>query len=747
MHLLALSVLAIVAVASADECPLGWTFNAMGLWSNPLPCGAYPTPPSCTDKDAENNTAVLCGRKCSNTAGCLAFELFDESLCSIFVGELKQPFVPNTGSLTCVRDMQNGMHLGNGTFMLNGKEIRLFAGSLQHFRIHPDHWEHRILLAKAMGLNTVQTLIPWMMMEPNPSEFVTGGFMDIVRFTKLCQTHGMLMVLRPGPFISDGPDYGGFPWWLSAPNTDATSDGSGGILRVRSAGPLFLKRVDMFLTKVFALLRANKLLANQGGPIVMAQIDNEYGYFGHDKAYLEHLRDFWRDNLGDGVVIHSTDPPIPRVLGATRLPGVLQTVDFDYRGDASSYFSMLKGSQAVVSDIPQPLMCSEIYPGNLNYWSDQNFPNNYPPDGVASSIDNLLNTTLSGGSTSFALWLFASCTDFGYWGGTLFLGEWKPLIPTYDFGGPVDEAGVVRPLFGMLQTVLAKHGAVINTTLPPQPPVVAYGVVAMNEVLSLWDALPYLAPQPVKSSGVRTMEELGQGYGYILYSAPVPSFMGANTSFSMGGMRDRAEIYYDKTFAQACYRNPTVVDSHVCDPAVPFTGVPSQIDILVENMGRPCGGWEDAVVMYRGIQRFVEYNQQILSDYKIYNLPLTNVSTALVAHWKPVGPVPVQPPLFFRGQFTIQPGQVGDTFLTLIGWQKGQAFVNGNNVARYWGAVGPQYSFYVPAGWLHEGVNEVILFETSGLPTNMTVEFKAAHTIVTNGVIKLGHSEPAQATK
>jgi hypothetical protein len=120
-----------------------------------------------------------------------------------------------------------GFKIANGSFTLNGAPIRLFAGSLQHFRIHPDHWEHRLLTAKAMGLNAVQTLTPWMMMEPHPDEFVTDGFLDIVRFAQLAQKHGLMMVLRPGPFICDGPEFGGLPWWLLQQNSPhlVTPDG------------------------------------------------------------------------------------------------------------------------------------------------------------------------------------------------------------------------------------------------------------------------------------------------------------------------------------------------------------------------------------------------------------------------------------------------------------------------------------------------------------------------------------------
>jgi len=174
------------APTPAPICPTGFTTHVRGLWSNPKPCGYYPTPPNCTTVDKANNTAPLCAQKCKATTGCLAFELFASEACYIFLNKLGEPFVPNDQCLTCVLNRPTerqkatdlheasdsssspntaaGFEIRNGTFLLNSKPIRLFAGALQHFRIHPQHWEHRLALAKAMGLNAVQTLIPWMMM-------------------------------------------------------------------------------------------------------------------------------------------------------------------------------------------------------------------------------------------------------------------------------------------------------------------------------------------------------------------------------------------------------------------------------------------------------------------------------------------------------------------------------------------------------------------------------------------------------
>jgi hypothetical protein len=322
----------------------------------------------------------------------------------------------------------SGMTVGNGTFLLDGQPIRLFAGSLQHFRMHPDHWEHRLKLAKHMGLNAVQTLIPWFLMEPTPDAFVTDGFSDIVKFGKLCAKLELKIVLRPGPFICDGPDFGGLPWWLAQQGTAATTVAGSPAhkLRVRTSDPAYMQRVTIFYTKLFALLRSANLTAGQGGPIVMAQIENEYGSYGSDKVYLGQLRDLWRKGLGEGVVIHSTDGPQTQMLLGTRIEGVLNTID----GDPN--FDLLR----TIQPWPQPVMNSEVYTGGLAMWGSNRFPNGIVD--IAPVVDAMLGKNDTAGAAfnaSFTLWLFAGVTDFGFQGGNVQGVQY--LTPSYDFGSPV----------------------------------------------------------------------------------------------------------------------------------------------------------------------------------------------------------------------------------------------------------------------------------------------------------------------
>lgn len=731
---------------------------------------------------------------------------------------------PATQGASPVRVTQQGMTLGNGTFLLDGQPTRLFAGSLQHFRMHPNHWEHRLKLAKHMGLNAVQTLIPWFLMEPTPDAFVTDGFCDIVKFGQLCAKLGLKIVLRPGPFICDGPDFGGLPWWLAQQGTAATTlPGQPAFqLRVRTSDHAYMHRVELFYTKLFRLLRSANLTAGQGGPIVMAQIENEYGSYGSDKAYLGQLRDIWRKGLGDGVVIHSTDGPSEQMLLGTRIEGVLNTID----GDPN--FDLLR----TIQPWAQPVMNSEVYTGGLAMWGNPHFPSNSID--IAPVVDAMLSKNDTAGvafNASFTLWLFAGVTDFGFQGGSTQRVNY--LTPSYDFGSPVTESGVLRPQYAKLQTVLAKHGALVGSGPPPPPPPVAsFPLITMTEVLPLLDTavLAGLAPQPIVSATPRGMEELGIGYGYALYTTtvPEPQASNKNVGISLAGMHDRALIVLDKEPKLLCEGSFQVCGSASCGPvptppngstggcpdgffehasgywansrphtnatqpaagvaacgkrcsadaqcvafevydptnlqqchtfdkvmAPPFTpyanmltcvknsstamvaaatsastiegiGAAPVLDLLVENRGRSCYG-NGMVVPTTGIDRWVQADGQALPGWTIFPLgTMANVSGALAPLWGSISGTPVAP-AFYRGNFSIAAGHVADTYINLQGWGKGMAYINGHALARYY-HIGPQFTHYCPGGFLREGSNELILFETVYPKANRSVSFMAQH--------------------
>ncbi|KAG4115212.1 hypothetical protein ERO13_D12G069201v2 [Gossypium hirsutum] len=90
-------------------------------------------------------------------------------------------------------------------FWKDGKPFQITGGDLHYFRVLPEYWEDRLLRAKALGLNTIQTSIPWNLHEPEAGKLVFEGIVDLVSFLKLCQKLGLLAMLRAGPYICADP--------------------------------------------------------------------------------------------------------------------------------------------------------------------------------------------------------------------------------------------------------------------------------------------------------------------------------------------------------------------------------------------------------------------------------------------------------------------------------------------------------------------------------------------------------------
>jgi hypothetical protein len=422
------------------------------------------------------------------------------------------------------------------------------------------------------------------------------------------------------------------------------------------------------------------------------------------------------------------------MLLGSKIDGVLNTID----GDPN--FGLLR----TIQPWPQPVMNSEYYTGGLAMWGDGTFPKG--SIAISGPLDIMLSMADSAGipfNASFSLWLFTGVTDFGFTGGNVQGSNF--LTPSYDFGAPVTESGALRPLYAELQTVLAKHGAAVGSGPPPAPPAVtAFPSIVMTQALPLLDpaVLAALTPTPISSNTPRGMEELGVGYGYVLYSTTLdnaPELPTSGVSIALGGMHDRALVMLRGEPTLVC-DTPQMSCGSNCGPVPNETKAAVQanvtigpsVDLLVENRGRSCYG-NGMEIPTTGITRWVQANGRALPGYKIYPLgAMENVSTALAPLWQTnaVGANPIDglapSPAFYRGSFSIAAGAVADTYLNLKGWGKGMAYVNGHALARFFD-VGPQYTHYCPAGFLKEGSNEVILFETLYAQSNRSLSFMSHH--------------------
>ena len=567
----------------------------------------------------------------------------------------------------------------DNAFTLDGQPFRILSGAIHYFRVPRSYWDDRLYKARAMGLNTVETYVAWNLHEPRPGEFHFEDNLDIATFIETAARHDLKVILRPGPYICSEWDFGGLPAWLLKDPQ----------MRIRCAYPPFLQAVDRFFEAL--LPRIAPLQVTRGGPVIMAQIENEYGSYGDDKTYLAHLRDLLRRH-GIDVLLFTSDGESGRNLLAGTLDGIHATVNFGAGPERA--FRALRRFQ------PQgPLMCTEFWDGWFDYWG---FWHQTRP---ASRMANRYKRMLRAGA-SVNLYMWHGGTNFGFMNGANFaLGRYLPDVTSYDYDAPLSEAGELTKKYQAMRRVIGKYAPLPDLPLPAPAPKMDLGPVSVTGSISLWEALPALST-PVRLPNPEPMEFLGQSYGFILYRTHLRGPQGG--SLSILGLHDRAQVFLDGQPLGILTRNKP---SQKLAIHVPAGG--AQLDILVENMGRVNFG--PYLLDRKGILGGVLLGGHFVFDWETFCLPLEDLSQLGFA---PLSSPPAAP-AFYHVPFSVD--RPLDTFLALPGWTKGVAWVNGFNLGRYW-KVGPQQTLYVPAPILRQGENELVIFEQHGTK-KMQVEF------------------------
>jgi len=238
--------------------------------------------------------------------------------------------------------------IGDADFLLDGHPFRILSGALHYFRVHPDLWADRLRKARLMGLNTVETYVPWNLHQPEPGTLVLDGLLDLPRFLRLAQAEGLKVLLRPGPYICAEWDGGGLPHWLMS-----ESD-----VQLRSSDPKFTAIIDRYLDLLLPPLLPH--MAASGGPVIAVQVENEYGAYGNDAAYLKHLVEAFRSR-GIDELLFTCDQVNHEHQEAGGIPGVLATGTFG--GKIDTALATLREHQ------PEgPLMCAEFWIGWFDHW-------------------------------------------------------------------------------------------------------------------------------------------------------------------------------------------------------------------------------------------------------------------------------------------------------------------------------------------------------------------------------------------
>ncbi|KAJ0746722.1 putative beta-galactosidase [Helianthus annuus] len=594
----------------------------------------------------------------------------------------------------------------NDMFWKDGQPFRIIGGDLHYFRTLPEYWEDRLLRAKALGLNAVQTYVPWNLHEPKEGQLEFHGIADIVSFLELCHKLDLLVMLRPGPYICAEWDFGGFPAWLLTKEPAIT---------LRSSDPRYLALVDSWWGVL--LPKIAHLLYHKGGPIIMVQIENEFGSYGDDKDYLHHLINLARSYLGDDIILYTTDGGTRDTLtkGTIRGDTVFSAVDFSTGEDPWPIFKMQKAFNAPGKSPP---LSAEFYTGWLTHWGESIAKTDAAS--TASALENILSR-----NGSAVLYMVHGGTNFGFYNGANAAQEsdYDADLTSYDYDAPISESGDVDGAkFKALRGVIAKYSA---TSLPPVPlnnKKTGYGRIQLEKTSSLFNTLD-LSTKAIESENPISMEAAGQMFGFLLYVSEYTT-KGKRSTLSIPKVHDRAQVYVTclsedkREKAQYVGTINRWSNKHVNLPNAECSST-TRLLILVENMGRINYG--PYLFDSKGILSAVYLDGKPLLKWKMIPIPLSNlnennlsfnnsVSKLIGISARKSSPgVSLKEPAFYSGNFVVD--KVTDTYMSFNGWGKGVAFVNNFNIGRFWPSFGPQCNLYVPAPVLQRGNNVLVILE------------------------------------
>uniref|UniRef100_A0A8V5G712 Beta-galactosidase n=1 Tax=Melopsittacus undulatus TaxID=13146 RepID=A0A8V5G712_MELUD len=573
-------------------------------------------------------------------------------------------------------------------FRKDGAPFRYISGSIHYARVPRPAWRDRLLKMYMSGLSAVQVYVPWNYHEPRPGVYDFVGNRDVEAFLDLTAELGLLVILRPGPYICAEWEMGGLPSWLLwKPD-----------IVLRSSDPAYLAAVDSWLHVLLPKIKPR--LYQHGGNIISVQVENEYGsYYACDYGYLRHLLGSFRALLGSEVLLFTTDGTQPEELHCGTLQGLYATIDFGPGSNVTEAF----GAQRWVEP-KGPLVNSEYYTGWLDYWGEAHASTSSVR--VARGLENMLQM-----GASVNMYMFHGGTNFAYWSGADFKDQYKPVTTSYDYDAPLSEAGDPTEKLFAIRTVISKFQPLPAGPMPSPTPKYAYGRVALQKHADLLDALGVLCPSgPIQSQFPLTFEAIKQAHGFVVYRTQLPRDV-PDPPWAGSGEQD--------VTVAGCQQG--LGDGQTTLRVMGRAG--DTLDVLLENMGRISFGAN--ISDFKGLLGNLSLDSSPLSNWLIYPL---DIDTAVQQGWPHAAlPKPSRRgragPAFYTGTFET-PGIAWDTFVKFPGWSKGQLWINGFNLGRYWPRRGPQQTLFVPGSVLHIGrPNNVTVLELEGAPSTPLLFF------------------------
>lgn len=562
-------------------------------------------------------------------------------------------------------------------FVKDGKPIKIISGAVHYFRNMPDTWEDIFMKMKAMGCNCVETYCAWNMHEKVPGEYDFTGNLNIAKYIETAQKVGLMVIVRPGPYICAEWEFGGLPWWIQADED----------MEIRCMNKKYIERFDLYLDKLCAEIKP--YLTTNGGSVIMVQCENEYGYYGDDKEYLNYLKQGFINRRIDVPLFTSDGTSKSDLLDGT-IEGCLPTLNFGSRVEEN-----FKAHDELFPDTPK--MCMEMWNGWFDAWGDDKHHTTSAED-YAKVVDDML------ARGSLNMYMFIGGTNFGFTSGANHYERFCPDVTSYDYDAMLTECGDITPKYMAVRDVIKKHIGEELPEIPANREKKAYGKFKLTESEGFFTALPELAT-PVHADVPRCMEKYGNGYGFIAYRTVLNrDYDEVNLSFERIG--DRAQIYINDNLVDILYINDrleTKISAKAGDV----------LTVLCENMGRTNFG--PKMMFKKGIVGRCLLDKRIHFNWDVYTLPMNNLDK-LSFNGKSFN----EKSAFYRGYFNIENPK--DTFLKLDNFTKGFVVINGFNLGRYW-EIGPQQTLYVPSSVLKDGENEVIVFESDGLKGEAEIEF------------------------
>lgn len=574
--------------------------------------------------------------------------------------------------LSVAQTVQHTFSFKQTEFLLDGKPFQMISGEIHPARVPAEYWRHRIQMTKAMGCNTISAYIFW-----NYHEIAEGVYdfntwnRDLASFIKIVKEEGMWLILRPGPYVCAEWDFGGIPvYLLKYPD-----------IKLRCMDKIYMKAVENYLDQLATVIKPYQI--TNGGPLLMLQIENEYGSYGNDREYIKALAQIWRKN-GIEIPFFTGDGPTSYMLEAGSLPDCASGLD---SGSDQACFDLAYQMNPGV-----PVFSSETYPGWLTHWGEK-----WQRPDTAELLKEL--KFLMDTKKSFNFYVIHGGTNFGFTAGANSGGNgFEPDVTSYDYDAPINEAGQPTAKYFAIRKLLASY-LPKKKKLPELPapiPVMEIPEIQLDKFSCIWDNLP----EPIKLVQPKTFEALDQNQGFILYKTALIGHKSGKLTLT--DLHDYATIFINGKYIGKLDRREGKQTIEI-----PKSDEKNLVlEILVEGMGHINFGQH--LIDRKGITERVTLNGMTLMNWEVYKLPMHEEfirSLKPSVNFEKAG-------IFFKGNFNLE--QIADTYIEMKNYTKGMVWINGHNLGRYWN-IGPQFGLYCPAVWLKIGNNEIIVFDNHQL--------------------------------